>query len=102
MVDKTCDKCGEKNIAHTVQHRIRRLPRVLMVHIKRFRHESLDGGKQHRYTKLHTLVDLGSGELRLGSCCLPKRTNRDSGGLRESTGGKVGKTSEYVHRVPVF
>ena len=90
MVDKTCEKCGEKSVAHNVQHRIRRLPRVLMVHIKRFRHESLGGGKQHSYTKLHTLVDLGSGDLRLESCCLPKRRAvGESEGLRESTGGKT-------------
>ena len=48
VVEKTCEKCEAKSVAHSVQHRIRRLPRVLMVHLKRFRHDSLDGGMQHR------------------------------------------------------
>ncbi len=35
-VEKSCDKCGAKDVSHRVHHVIRRLPRVLVLHLKRF------------------------------------------------------------------
>lgn len=36
-VEKTCEGCGAENVAHSVHHVLRRLPRILALHFKRFR-----------------------------------------------------------------
>ena len=36
-VEKTCEGCGAENVKHSVHHVLRRLPRVLALHFKRFR-----------------------------------------------------------------
>lgn len=36
-MEKTCEGCGAENAAHHVHHMLRRLPRVLALHFKRFR-----------------------------------------------------------------
>ena len=35
-VEKACETCGAKAVSHRVHHIIRRLPRVLVLHLKRF------------------------------------------------------------------
>lgn len=42
MVEKSCEKCGGGDVAHRVQHVLRRLPRVLVLHLKRFQVPSSD------------------------------------------------------------
>lgn len=46
-MDKACEKCKAACVAHRVEHRVRRLPPLLVLHLKRFRHEALEDG-QHR------------------------------------------------------
>lgn len=36
-MEKTCDGCGGANLAHRLRHTLRRLPRVLVLHMKRFK-----------------------------------------------------------------
>lgn len=36
VVEKSCEGCGGANLPHELRHRIRRLPRVLALHMKRF------------------------------------------------------------------
>ncbi|GAX74913.1 hypothetical protein CEUSTIGMA_g2359.t1 [Chlamydomonas eustigma] len=83
VVEKSCDKCGQKCGPHKLRHSFCRLPPVLVVHLKRFRHESLEGGI-HRYSKLHLLVDAASGALNVRPFCCPKRTEEDSHDLTHS------------------
>jgi hypothetical protein len=35
--DKACEGCGAAEVQHTVEHAVRRLPRVLVVQLKRFK-----------------------------------------------------------------
>lgn len=35
--DKACEGCGASEVQHTVEHAVRRLPRVLVVQLKRFK-----------------------------------------------------------------
>jgi len=35
-VDKGCEECGAECVKHTVRHRIKRLPQILALHVKRF------------------------------------------------------------------
>lgn len=35
-LEKSCEKCGAKDVKHRVRHTLRRLPRVLILHLKRF------------------------------------------------------------------
>ena len=60
-VDVTCDKCGHG--AATVTHRVARLPRVLILHLKRFDHTA-DGGVRKRAEPVRPLA-----ELDLAPCC---------------------------------
>ena len=69
-VEKSCEKCGTASVGHMVRHSVRRLPAVLVVHLKRFKHEAVPGG-QYKYSKLHTLVNLEAGQLRLAAHCQP-------------------------------
>jgi len=36
-VEKSCEGCGGANVAHRLRHTLRRLPRVLVLHMKRFK-----------------------------------------------------------------
>jgi ubiquitin C-terminal hydrolase len=36
-VEKSCESCGGSNLPHNLRHTIRRLPRVLVLHMKRFK-----------------------------------------------------------------
>ena len=36
-VEKSCESCGGANLPHSLRHTIRRLPRVLVLHMKRFK-----------------------------------------------------------------
>jgi ubiquitin C-terminal hydrolase len=36
-VEKACERCGGANVAHTLRHAVQRLPRVLCLHLKRFK-----------------------------------------------------------------
>ena len=86
-MEKTCEKCGATSVPHSVTHVIRRLPPVLAVHIKRFRHEALPlpspgvgagGGAQvhSKFSKLRHLVNLESGMLDVAAHCLPAADRR--------------------------
>lgn len=44
-IEKTCEKCGQQNAKHTLQQTISRLPRVLVVHYKRFQLEPGSDGQ---------------------------------------------------------
>eukprot|EP00798_Chlamydomonas_sp_ICE-L_P016636 gene16636-22885_t len=68
VVDKECVKCGTASVAHQVKHSIRRLPRVLVIHLKRFNVIPQEGGPI-RFVKLHTGVEL-SNRLSLEPFCL--------------------------------
>lgn len=37
VVEKACEHCGGANVAHTLRHAVQRLPRVLCLHLKRFK-----------------------------------------------------------------
>lgn len=36
-MEKSCEGCGGANLAHRLRHTLRRLPRVLVLHMKRFK-----------------------------------------------------------------
>lgn len=36
-VEKSCEGCGAANLPHRLRHTLRRLPRVLVLHMKRFK-----------------------------------------------------------------
>ena len=36
-VEKSCEGCCGANVAHRLRHTLRRLPRVLVLHMKRFK-----------------------------------------------------------------
>jgi ubiquitin C-terminal hydrolase len=36
-VEKDCEECGAVNSMHSLQHSISRLPRILVLHLKRFK-----------------------------------------------------------------
>eukprot|EP00775_Hariotina_reticulata_P005408 gene5408-5641_t len=42
-IEKDCEACGAVGAEHLQQHAVRRLPRVLVVHLKRFQWQVLDG-----------------------------------------------------------
>lgn len=44
VLEKHCESCGAANARHTLTHAIWRLPRVLVVHIKRFQVRMMLGG----------------------------------------------------------
>jgi len=51
-VEKACDKCGAKAAKHMVTHEVLRLPRVLVLHLKRFSLEPpAEEGGQYRCVK---------------------------------------------------
>lgn len=55
-VHKSCEVCGDANRQHSVRHRLRRLPRILTLHLKRFQAMPSEGGKPIRFSKLHSRV----------------------------------------------
>ena len=63
-VEKTCDRCGAANAPHRQATRLRRLPRVLSLHLKRFR-VSASG----RPVKVQAPVRLPLDRLRLAKFC---------------------------------
>lgn len=40
-VEKDCEGCGGANQPHSLRHTIRRLPRILVLHMKRFKARGL-------------------------------------------------------------
>lgn len=44
-VDKACEKCSASSATHKVHHAVQRLPEVLVVHLKRFNLEPMEGGQ---------------------------------------------------------
>ena len=36
-MEKACEACGGGGVAHTLRHAVKRLPRVLVLHLKRFK-----------------------------------------------------------------
>lgn len=44
MLEKSCEVCKAAAVQHSLQHAVRRLPRVLVVHLKRFQWQVLTGG----------------------------------------------------------
>lgn len=64
-VDKACEACGATGARHMLRHSLHRLPRVLALHLKRFRVAPVGHGGVLACQKLHTPVGL-SDVLRLG------------------------------------
>ena len=61
-MDKTCERCLQ-SCPHTAEHHMRHAPRVLIVHLKRFRHQALASGHRcavdsSRMVHLHMLQHL--------------------------------------------
>lgn len=49
-LEKSCEACKAAGVQHSLQHAVRRLPRVLVVHLKRFQWQVLpEGGAICRY-----------------------------------------------------
>lgn len=45
-VEKSCEACGAANLPHCLRHTLRRLPRVLVLHMKRFKAKLWDSWLQ--------------------------------------------------------
>ena len=68
-LDKRCEGCQLESGRHTLRHRLRRLPRVLVVHLKRFKFEvSPLLGPICRKLSVGVVPDK---TMDLGSCCCP-------------------------------
>ncbi|MEW5311292.1 MAG: hypothetical protein WDW38_003020 [Sanguina aurantia] len=57
--EKSCEGCGAAKAVHSVAFQVRRLPRVLVVHLKRFDVARTDAGRL-KYTKLHVALNIGA------------------------------------------
>ena len=55
-LEYTCDRCGhrEAKLAHTILH----MPRVLIVHVKRYQVQRLDVAKDFRRVEIDKTIDL--------------------------------------------
>ncbi len=67
-IDKDCEGCVAAGCAHRARRSVRRLPRVLALHLKRFELEAGPGGVTAR--KLHAEVSFPAA-LRLDALCAP-------------------------------
>ncbi|GBG76062.1 hypothetical protein CBR_g21302 [Chara braunii] len=65
---KKCEKCGCDTTI--VRHKICRLPRVLVLHLKRFHVQTTDDGRNYRCIKRNDPVKVLP-QLDLGFCCSP-------------------------------
>ncbi|KAI3436489.1 hypothetical protein D9Q98_005906 [Chlorella vulgaris] len=65
-VEKSCEECGGSNLPHGLRHSIRRLPRVLCLHMKRFKVSWHEQQKRPVCQKLHTSVEMPE-TVQLGS-----------------------------------
>mmetsp|Transcript_3687 Transcript_3687/g.10676 ORF Transcript_3687/g.10676 Transcript_3687/m.10676 type:complete len:852 (-) Transcript_3687:293-2848(-) len=111
MVEKSCEKCGGGDVAHRVQHVLRRLPRVLVLHLKRFQVQLIAGSATSSFRKLHSRVavpdslDLSaltdsatSPPLERGRPSLPLPAQLDASGDKENcaaAGNHALQTSPY-------
>ncbi|PSC75195.1 UPF0187 chloroplastic [Micractinium conductrix] len=50
-VEKACEACGGASVAHALRHAVKRLPRVLVLHLKRFNVYTFESWASHRSTK---------------------------------------------------
>lgn len=90
-VEKSCEGCGAENVPHAVHHVLRRLPRVLALHFKRFRAQ-LGPNNSPRFRKMHTRIAVPD-SLQLSSvtdACTrpPLPLGHKSAPLPASSGGR--------------
>lgn len=92
-VEKTCDHCKAENVAHRIEHKIRRLPQVLVLHIKRFKMEFMPRGNEMdvKCIKLQNRISIPT-VLRLRQFCTPTARGTSHAmlkkkGIQSGTGG---------------
>ncbi|KAL4457464.1 hypothetical protein ABPG75_012329 [Micractinium tetrahymenae] len=98
-VEKSCEACGGANLPHALRHSIRRLPRVLVLHIKRFQVSWNAEQQQAVCQKLHTQVSIAD-RVQLGpflaagaTPLLPGRRQQEAGKENEQLEANTGAAS---------